>query len=398
MPRGSAVIRYDGARGVVWRIKYADAEGRQVQETLGPEREGWTLKKAEAELRERLVRVDRKQYRRPKPLTFGEYAGKWFAEGATRRRWKPSTVLQYRSLQRRLVEHFGPVPLGAIRPRHIAEYVAEQSGEHGPSVVNRDVALLHAIYKSAIREELVESNPAAGAERPKLPRRRWRILEPVEVARVAKAFTDEQARTVFLTLVLTGVRRSELQALRWRDVDLVDNVLRVRDSKSEDGIRSIALSKTLAEELWQHRRRSRFQGAGELVFCHPERGTKYRAETFEEALRAALNAAGVEGHVRAFHDLRHTAITNDAAAGANPVALMTKAGHADMKTTRTYMHMAGVVFRDEAERLEARLLAPRAEENTSPPMTDHNAASAVDSGVVIRQQSPAQRVESRNRQ
>jgi integrase len=83
--------------------------------------------------------------------------------------------------------------------------------------------------------------------------------------------------------------------------------------------------------------------------------------TFNVALRTALAAAGVEGRVRAFHDLRHTAITNDAAAGANPVALMTKAGHADMKTTRIYMHMAGVVFRDEADRLEARLLGSDAE-------------------------------------
>jgi integrase len=82
----------------------------------------------------------------------------------------------------------------------------------------------------------------------------------------------------------------------------------------------------------------------------------YRAETFNDALRAALMASGIEGRVRAFHDLRHTAITNDAAAGANPVALMTKAGHADMKTTKSYMHMAGVVFRDEADALERRLL------------------------------------------
>ena len=44
------------------------------------------------------------------------------------------------------------------------------------------------------------------------------------------------------------------------------------------------------------------------------------------------------------------------------MALMTKAGHADMKTTTAYMHMAGVVFRDEAERLEARLLGAPAEE------------------------------------
>ena len=82
----------------------------------------------------------------------------------------------------------------------------------------------------------------------------------------------------------------------------------------------------------------------------------YRAEAFEDALRAARAVAGIKRRVMAFHDLRHTAITNDAAAGANPVALMTKAGHADMKTTKTYMHMAGVVFRDEADRLEARLL------------------------------------------
>lgn len=360
MPRGSGVIHYDGKRGTVWRIKYMDADGCQVMETLGPEREGWTQKKAEAELRERLVRVERRNYRRPKPLTFGAYAETWFAEGAARRGWKQSTVLQYRSVRRRLVGNFGPMPLAAIRPRHIAEFIAATSAEYSPSVVGRDVDLLHAIYKSALREELVDANPAAGAERPRLPRRRWRILEPVEVSGVAKAFVDEQARACFLTLVLTGIRRSELQALRWRDIVFAvperGPHLRVRDSKSEDGIRSIALSPMLAETLWQHRRRTRFQGDDERVFCHPERGTSYRAGTFDAALGAALAETGIEGRVRAFHDLRHTSITNDAAAGANPVALMTKAGHADMRTTRTYLHLAGVVFPEEAERLEARLL------------------------------------------
>lgn len=45
-----------------------------------------------------------------------------------------------------------------------------------------------------------------------------------------------------------------------------------------------------------------YQGEVERGFCHPQRGTKYRAETFEDALRAALSTAGVEGRVRAFHD------------------------------------------------------------------------------------------------
>jgi integrase len=357
MPSGAAVVVYDGKRGRVFRLKYVDASGRQVMETLGPEREGWTRKKAEAELRERLVRVERKGYRRPGPLTFRDYAETWFAEGETRRRWKPSTVAQYRSIRGRLVESFGPMPLAAIRPRHVAEYVAEQAATLGAATVGRDVDLLHAIFKTALREELVERNPAEATERPKLPPFRPQILEPVEVARVARAFRDAQARVVFLTLVLTGLRRSELQRLQWRDVDLVENVLRVRDSKSEDGIRSIALAPTLAEELWQQRRRTAYQGDGELVFCHPERGTVYRAETFRRALTAALRAAGVAKAPRPFHDLRHTAITNDAAAGSSPIAVMTKAGHANMATTKRYLHLAGVVFRDEAEALERRLLA-----------------------------------------
>ena len=56
------------------------------------------------------------------------------------------------------------------------------------------------------------------------------------------------------------------------------------------------------------------------------------------------------------HDLRVTSITNDAIAGANPVALMTKAGHANMATTLRYLRLAGVVFAAEAEALERRLL------------------------------------------
>ena len=55
-----------------------------------------------------------------------------------------------------------------------------------------------------------------------------------------------------------------------------------------------------------------------------------------------------------------------ARSAAHPVALMTKAGHADMNTTKIYMHMAGVVFRDEADRQEARLLGRRGAENLVP--------------------------------
>jgi integrase/recombinase XerC len=365
MPSGSGVVRYEGKRGIVWRIKFRDASGRQVMETLGAERDGWTRRKAEAELRERIVRAEKRGWRKPTPLTFREYAGTWFSEGKTRRGWKPSTVAQYRSVHDRLVDGLGRYPLQAIRPRHVAEYVAAISKNYAAATVSRDVSTLHAIFETARKEELVETNPATRAERPKIKRHRWRILEPAEVARVARGFTDAQARTVFLVLVQLGLRRSELQRLRWRDVDLLENVLRVRESKSEDGIRAIAIPSGLAEALWQHRRASAYQGDDDLVFSHPTKGTEYHAKTFRSALSAALAAAGVEGHLRPFHDLRHASLTNGAAAGESPIALMTRAGHADMRTTQTYLHLAGVVFRDEAAELERRLLGS-AQRGTSP--------------------------------
>jgi len=59
--------------------------------------------------------------------------------------------------------------------------------------------------------------------------------------------------------------------------------------------------------------------------------------------------------VRPFHDVRHSSITNAAAAGTPPAALMARAGHSDFETTQGYIDLAGETFREEADRLERRL-------------------------------------------
>ena len=225
----------------------------------------------------------------------------------------------------RLAERFEGQALAAIRPRHVAEYVSDRLDDgYAPATVIGDVDTLFDVMKTAKREELIDMNPVEGVERPKIPRTKWRILQPVEVARLRRAFTEQQPRTAFLTLVLTGIRRFELQGLHWRDVDLVEGVLRVVDSKTEEGVRSIALSPTLAEELWQWRRETNYQCADERVFCNQGTGGEYREEHFAASFRTALAAAGITDYVRPFHDLRHTAITNDAAAGSGAIAVMAR--------------------------------------------------------------------------
>ena len=119
MPRGSAVIKYEGKRGTVWRIKWTDAAGAQIMETIGAERDGVTRKQAEAELRDRLVRVERKGYRRPKPITFATYAAAWLEESKQRRQWRPRTFLVNDGAVRRLTPFFRTLPLGSIRPRDV---------------------------------------------------------------------------------------------------------------------------------------------------------------------------------------------------------------------------------------------------------------------------------------
>jgi integrase len=217
----------------------------------------------------------------------------------------------------------------------------------------------NALLTWAVVNEYVTKNVAQGVRHPTAPQREGTPLTPQQVQALLGSFGDEQARTFFLLLILTGVRRSEAQQLRWSDVDQVDMVIRVRKSKTASGVRSIAMVPALADALAEHRNVTAYDGDEERVFCHPERGTVYRAERWKTALEQACARARVElpAGFRPQHDLRVTAITNDAR-GALPIAVMAKAGHASMQTTTRYVKLAGVVFRDEAEAQAARLLGP----------------------------------------
>src|SRR3954464_14018122 len=90
MRRGANVVRYQGKRGAVWRIRYRDAAGRQVQETLGPEPE-WTERKAQRELGKRLAAVQ-EGFRKPDKTTFAQFADRFVRDYLPGRNLKQSTT------------------------------------------------------------------------------------------------------------------------------------------------------------------------------------------------------------------------------------------------------------------------------------------------------------------
>ena len=104
---------------------------------------------------------------------------------------------------------------------------------------------------------------------------------------------------------------------------------------------------------------------------------------FRGVLNDALAEAGVTDRVR-IHDLRHTALTNMAAGGSSPIAVMATAGHRSMQTTKQYLHLAGVAFAQDAAALEARLLTGRkfypseliSADLTEPEASEHAASGA----------------------
>jgi integrase len=211
--------------------------------------------------------------------------------------------------------------------------------------------------------------------------RRWRIFTPSEIQRIEVAFdqlikeaeTEHErddlivTRRLFLTHLGVAIRRSEAGGLRWRSVHLADPdgpLLRVEETwvrhavdtpKSEAGRRTISLGERLATELLEHMQWSAYRGDDDLVFPNPRTGNPFDANRYGTLLRRALVAAGISDYVRPSHDLRHTSITNSAAAGTGPEALMSRAGHTSYATTRRYVDLAGVSFRAAAERLERRI-------------------------------------------
>jgi len=144
---------------------------------------------------------------------------------------------------------FGERPLSAITPLMIERYKGERRERDGVSVatVNRELSLLRCMFNKAIDWEMADSNPLRKVEFYKENNCRLRYLELEEMRRLLEACSSPLRSIVTLALN-TGMRKSEIQFLKWEDVNFTRGFIELRQTKNGEK-RMIPMNKAIYDAL-----------------------------------------------------------------------------------------------------------------------------------------------------
>ena len=326
----------------------------------------------------------------------------WLA--AKRQSVKASTHAFYARHAGYAIAIIGDVQLRRLEPQHVRRMMAALAET---ALEPRSIAHVRAVLMNALNmamkdyPTLITRNAAAQADAPRVEQyqahaltedERRRLLDAVDgvrrvetrghtrtldgrttTTRVVTGAAPHRLATLVHIAVDLGLRRSELLALRWRDVDWRDDTLLVADSKTPDGVRVIPFTPAHAARLRAHQAaqaeeahvaRQQAQERGQptpawnvrgLVFCS-EAGTPLNeANVSARVFKMFLRWAELPEDAFRLHDLRHTAITDWIESGADPKTAQVLAGHSDPKTTmKIYAHARASSMRPAIEAAEKR--------------------------------------------
>lgn len=336
-------------RGGSWEA-YLRVNGQQVQKTCR------TRDEAELWLARQLERRARKlEPERQVRATFKEAAERWFAERGQEKGWSAATRRDYRSaLDVHLLPGFGDDPLAKITPARIEAWRADAMTPYVDMegklrvrlprrTAQKTLAMLHGIFEHARKAYGLHRNPAADVEQIRHTYSgSFDYYSPEDVWALVRAAGDEQDAAIFLTAAFAGLRRGELVALRVRDVDFANRVLRVERSyglgvlktPKSGKVRSVPMAGEVEKALARLLLERGDPGRDELVFPADD-GGHLDASAVRRRYTKAQRKAGLR-ELR-FHDLRHT-FGSLAVSRASLVQLQAWMGHADVKTTMRYLH------------------------------------------------------------
>jgi integrase len=333
-----------GKRNPVWIGRYREdvlADGRRQRRqrsiVLGPVR-AVGKRKAEALLAERLVAINKGTRKPTVMITFEQFVVERFGPNIFPM-LRPGTARNYQSLIRHdLLPFFGEMRLPEIGAADVQMFLAGKAKQLAAGTVLTLRNRLSKIFGTAQKWGYLQSNPAQGAQVPGQTEMRERIALSPQQVKGLLAELSEPFRNMVLLAVLSGLRRGELFALRWKHVDLVDRSIVVAES--------IYLGRTATPKTKASRRKVFLDGVvldslaclrpkqvqpDDFVF-HSERGTPLNPyNVLNRVIRPACKRAGLPPI--SWHAFRYTYSTWADPTGESIKALQAQLGHNDSKLT-----------------------------------------------------------------
>ncbi|MCI0625454.1 MAG: site-specific integrase [Acidobacteria bacterium] len=212
------------------------------------------------------------------------------------------------------------------------EFIASRERRPKPATVNRYLAALKTAFSFALENGKVETNPVRTVKMECENNERIRFLTRDEEARLLGA-TPTKYHPLITVAIHTGLRKSEMLKLEWRDIDLKRNQLTVRESKSGKG-RIVPLSETAAATF---RELSKVRLI-DNVYVFPGEIPGERMKDLPRYWEQYRKKAGLEDlH---WHDLRHTFASRLVMVGVDLYTVSKLLGHHDVKMTTRYAHLS----------------------------------------------------------
>lgn len=271
-----------------------------------------------------------------------DFADEWLAAYVAVHN-KPSTMVRNQAILRRhLIPFFGNRRLDEIDRRVIEAFnVDRRAAGLNNGSINTHLTVLHKMMRTAQEWERLDAVPRVRL----LPYEQggfdW--LRPAEAGALLDAAAGLGRRwyTLFLLALRTGLRRGEIFALHWREVDFDARQITVKHTEWRGGLVSPKSGKVrvvpMAADLVAALRRWREESRGALVFAGRDGRIMRRTGNANRALERALSRAGLR-HVR-FHDLRHTFASHLVLKGQPLRVVQLLMGHHSVTVTERYAHV-----------------------------------------------------------
>jgi integrase len=384
-----------------YAAKFRTDDGRQVLRRRDEDGKPFTRKKDAAEYLQRtLTKVKRGEWSEPSKMPLREWLEQW-RRGL---RLKPSTLHSYeKNCRLHIAPYLGDFPLKSLTTARINEWLRDlETGgrkDHAegrplsPRTVRYCFTILSASLRAAVEQDMLARNPSERANPPSAKQAKPPEMHPW-TAEHLRAFldwsreNDTERHPIWLLLAMTGMRRGEALALRWRDVDFDAGTASVRRSAARvrvDGherrqiiegdtktgtARVVDLDDATVKVL----REWRATLAGHaLTLARPEalvfptigtgehRHPEHVSRDFQSALTKCATALGDAAPPKIrLHDLRHTHATLLLKDGQPVKVVSERLGHASPTITMTvYAHVLPTMQREAADAFGALILGSK---------------------------------------